>query len=162
MLDIAAFLTEHGISYDRFEHAPVFTCEQSRKLPPMPGASTKNLFLRDGNGKRHILIVVECEKRVDLKALRKLLHADKLSFASPERLKEFLGVDPGSATILGLICDSDHRVEVIIDQPIWDAPFIQCHPLVNTATVIMAHEGLARFLEATGHAFRVMEVPERT
>lgn len=162
MGDIEGFLTQNGIAFRRFDHAPVFTCaEAAALLPHVPGTHTKNLFLRDAKGKRHFLVVVGYEKNVDLKALRKVLDADKLSFASPERLKKYLGVDPGAASVLGLIADTEHAVEVLFDPAIWKAPALQCHPLVNTATLVIAHEGIEKFLEATGHTPHIEEVPER-
>jgi len=36
---------------------------------------------------------------------------------------------------------------------------VQAHPLVNTATMVVAHADLERFLAATGHAARVIDVP---
>lgn len=162
MPDIYTFLEEHRIPYQRFDHPAVFTCEESARLcPDMPGVHTKNLFLRDGKGKRNILVVVRCEKNVDLKALRKILEADKLSFASPERLKEFLGVEPGSVTLLGLIHDEENQVEVVFDKEILEADALQCHPLVNTASLVISHEGIEQFLKATEHAYRVVVVPGR-
>ena len=161
MQEIMTFLAEQGIDSERFDHAPVFTCEEAEKLPPMPGMPTKNLFLRDRKGRRHFLVVVPHDKAVDLKALCAVVDADKLSFASPERLKQYLGVEPGAATVLGLIADETHAVEVWFDTAIWEADALQCHPLVNTATLVISHLGLERFLQATGHEARVIEVPER-
>src|SRR3989339_1833630 len=104
MADIEAFLTDHGIPFQRFDHPAVFTCEQAERIaPPMPGTHTKNLFLRDRKGARHLLVVVGYEKNVDLKALTALIGVDKLSFASPERLKTYLGVEPGAVSLLGLV-----------------------------------------------------------
>ena len=160
-MEIGAFLTSHGITFDRFDHKAVFTCEESKDLPPMPGIRTKNLFLRDKNGKRAILVVVGDDKAVDLKALKAVIGSDKLSFASPERLKELLGVEPGSVTLLGLVHDTEHAVEVFLDRPVWEADCLQCHPLVNTATVILQHAGTEAFLAATGHEARVIDVPKR-
>lgn len=159
---IDAFLQSLGIAAQRYEHVAVFTVEESSKLPPMPGVGTKNLLLRDGKDARHFLVVVPHEKRVDLKALRTLLGADKLSFASPEQLRQYLGVEPGSATILGLVFDTQKHLEVCIDEDVWNAALVQCHPLVNTATIILPHDGLLAVLRATGHEARVLRVPERT
>lgn len=110
------------------------------------------------------------EKQVDIKALKKIFdvhppspsgcgRARKLSFASSDRLKRYLGVDPGAVTLLGLINDAAHAVEVVIDQAVWDAEAICCHPLVNTATLCIAHEGIEKFLQATGHTPMVIDVP---
>ena len=160
-MDIFAFLDRHGIAYQRFDHAAVFTCEQAKEIrtEPMPGKDTKNLFLRDEKGKRHFLVVVGHEKRADIKKMKEVLDVQKLSFGSPERLKDHLGVEPGSVTLLGLVNDPEHRVEVFIDQAVWDAEGVCCHPLVNTATLSISHAGIVRFLEATGHRVQVVDVP---
>lgn len=161
MKDIFAFLDQHGIAYEKHEHPAVFTCEEAEKLmPDLPGTGTKNLFLKDKKG-RMFLVVVSHEKQVDLKALGDAVNAKSIGFASAERLKTYLGVKPGSATLLGLLCDQDHKVELIIDEEMWKADALQCHPLVNTATLVISHEGIEKFLEATKHEPRVMEVPER-
>ena len=161
MADIYEFLQRHGIAYEKCEHPAVFTCEEAERLVPLlPGAHTKNLFVKDKKG-RPILVVVGYEKSVDLKALGKTLEAKDLSFASPEKLKEFLGVEPGSATVLGLLADEHNVVEVVIDEKIWNADGIQCHPLVNTATLVISHEGLETFLQATNHEAKIMDVPSR-
>ncbi|OGJ64602.1 hypothetical protein A3C37_02395 [Candidatus Peribacteria bacterium RIFCSPHIGHO2_02_FULL_53_20] len=158
---IEQFLQKHGIVFTRFDHPAVFTCEESAKLPAMPGASTKNLFLYDFRSDAHALVVVGHEKLVDLKALKVMLGWSKISFASPERLKKFLGVEPGSVTILGLVHDTEHAVAVYLDTSIAAAGSIQCHPLVNTATLVIDREGISRFLEATGHTAQHIQVPAR-
>ena len=159
---IEKFLHKHGIAFQRFDHPAVFTCEEAKKLPPMPGASTKNLFLYDSRTDAHALVVVGHNKNVDLKSLKTMLGWSKISFASPERLKKFLGVEPGSVTILGLVHDTDHQVAVYFDIAIAKAAALQCHPLVNTATLLIDREGIAHFLKATGHTCTVIAVPDRT
>lgn len=162
MPDIYSFLEQHGIHYEKFEHPAVFTCEEAERLcPPMPGAHTKNLFLRDRKGARHFLVTVGYDKQVDLKALTTVLEADKLSFASPERLMKYLGVEPGAATLLGLITDIGHVVEFFIEDVLWKADALLCHPLVNTATLVIPHVGIERFLDATGHRVHIIPVPAR-
>ena len=158
-MDICAFLRKHSIDFLRFDHPAVFTCEESAKLPKMPGADTKNLFLKAEKDERYFLVSVPHDKRVDLKALAPLLSERRLTFGSAERLKEYLGVDPGSVTILGLIHDKDHRVTFVIDERIWRADRIQSHPLTNTATLVIPIDGLKKFLSLTGHEARVMDVP---
>ena len=100
------------------------------------------------------------EKRVDLKALGVVLDT-KLSFGSPEDLKSLLGVEPGSVTLFGVLHDVDQTVDVIIDRDVWEAGALQCHPLVNTATLVIKTEDMERFFKATGHAFRMLEVPAK-
>jgi Ala-tRNA(Pro) deacylase len=161
-MDIYQFLADHDIEYERHDHPPVFTCEEAERLvPDMPAAKTKNLFLRDRKGRRHFLVVVGYEKAVSLKALTSLLGVSKLGFASPARLKRYLGVDPGSVSILGLVNDVDQAVEVIVDEGLWSADAFRCHPLVNTSTLAISRDDIQRFLEITGHPVRILDVPGR-
>jgi Ala-tRNA(Pro) deacylase len=162
MNDIYMFFAEHGIEYQRQDHPPVYTCEEGLRLvPPLRGAKTKNLFLRDRKGQRHFLVTVGYEKAVDLRALREILGVSKLGFASPQRLERYLGVDPGAVSLLAVVNDTNREVEVIVDEGLWAAEAFQCHPLVNTSTLVVSRDDLCRFLEITGHAVRVLDVPGR-
>ncbi len=160
MVDIYEFLDSINVSYERFDHTAVYTVSEAKRLSPkMEGASTKNLFLRDKKGIRHFLVVVPQDKTVDLKELSSILEASRLSFASPDRLKKYLGIDPGSVSLLALLNNSDKTVEVFVDKEIWQAEIILCHPLVNTSTLAVPRNGIKQFLENTGHTLRLVEVP---
>ena len=160
MKDLDAFLREHGIAAARHAHPPVMTVEESERLvPKLPGVKTKNLFLRDKKGARHFLVTVRHDVTVDLNALGATLGVGKLGFASPERLARHLGITPGSVSLLALVNDRDGAVEFVIDRVLWDASAVHAHPLTNDATMVVAHADLERFLAATGHAARVIDVP---
>jgi Ala-tRNA(Pro) deacylase len=156
-------LAAHGIDFRRVDHPPVYTCEQAHRLVPgLPGAETKNLFVCDGKGRRHFLVGVRPEARVDLKELGARLAVSGLRFASAQRLARCLGLEPGAVTLLAVISDPDTAVEVVIDEDLWREGAIQCHPLVNTSTLVLEKEALARFFTATGHEPLVMPVPVKT
>lgn len=162
MIDIYALLAELGIAYDRYDHVPVMTCEEAdAAVSERDAVHTKNLFLRDKRGRRHVLVVTTCEKSIDLKRLAAQLDADNLSFASPDRLSKYLGVSPGSVTVLGLINDRDHAVELVVDADVWASTAWRAHPLVNTATLVIAKPGVEKFLVRTGHAPRVLALADR-
>src|SRR5438094_10659696 len=159
-MDLTAFLAHHGIRLQRFAHPPVMTVEESERLvPKLSGAKTKNLFLRDKKGARHFLVTVPHDRPVDLNALGSALDAGRLGFASRERLAKHLGITPGSVSLLALVNDAAAAVEFVIDRALWDAPAVQAHPLVNDATMVIPRADLERFLAATGHAPRVLDVP---
>jgi Ala-tRNA(Pro) deacylase len=155
------FLHQHQIPYERFDHPAVFTVEESKRLSPeMEGGKTKNLFLRDKKGRHHILLTVHEDKRVDLKQVSDEIGSGRLSFCSAERLMQYLGVEPGSVSLLGLFHDREQQVEVYIDQDLWQEEALLCHPLVNTSTLRVLRPDLERFFAATGHAFQLVRVPE--
>jgi Ala-tRNA(Pro) deacylase len=159
-MNIDDFLREHGIAAARHEHVAVMTVEESEQLvPPLPGAKTKNLFLRDKKGARHFLVTVPAARTVDLGALGAVLATGRLGFASPERLHKQLAITPGSVSLLALVNDTARAVEFVLDRSLWEADAVHAHPLTNTATVILAHADLEVFLRATGHVPRVIDVP---
>ena len=152
-----ALLEQLSIPYERYDHAPVHTCDEAlAALPDQPGVQTKNIFLRDKRGRRHLLLVTSCETAVDIKRFAEETSAAHLSFASAERLDKYLGVEPGSVTVLGLMNDVGHGVELYVDADVWQAPYWRCHPLVNSSTLIIARADIERFLEHTGHTPRVL------
>lgn len=151
-----------AIRYQRCDHPAVFTAaEATQWVPPMPGAKAKNLFLADTRSARLFLVVVPYEKRVDLAALAATLKLRKLGFASADTMQQVLGVTPGAVSLLGVTHDREGRVELIVDRSIWEADALQCHPLINTATVSIGWEDLRRLLQDTGHQARVIDVPAR-
>ena len=159
-MDLYHFLDSHSIPYQRVDHPAVYTCEQAEQLvPPMPGTDTKNLLVRDKKGRRHFLVVVGYEKTVDLKALSLLLDVNGLSFASPERLMKYLCIEPGSVSLLAIVNDAECAVEVIVDEKVWQADVLKCHPLVNTSTLAIRRIDIEKILMITGHRWRVLSVP---
>ena len=159
-MDIYAFLTEHRIEYQRHDHPAVYTVEDVMRLvPDLPGARTKNLFICDNKGKRHFLVITDHQKRLDLKALAAVLGTRKVRFASPRRLKEYLGITPGSVSLIAIANDDNKAVEVIIDRDLWDSDSFRFHPLVNTSTLVMTKPNVKRLLVATGHRANIVDVP---
>ena len=130
-------------------------------VPKLPGAKTKNLFLRDKKARRHFLVSVRHDVAVDIDALGAMLGVSGVGFASAERLHRYLGVTPGSVSLLALVNDGAHAVEFVIDRSLWEADAVHAHPLVNTATMVISRADLERFLAATRHVPRVVDVPIR-
>ncbi len=160
---LLALLDELAISYERYDHAAVNTCEEADvAVPNVDAVQTKNLFLRDKRGRRHLLLVTSCAKPVDLKAFRDQVHADHLSFASAERLAKHLGVEPGSVTVLGLFVDTESAVELYVDKDVWETPRWRCHPMVNTATLVLTRDAIETFLARTGHRPTVLPLTPRS
>lgn len=160
--ELRALFDRLGLEYERHVHAPVFTCDEAdAAIPQSDAVQTKNLFLRDKRGRRHVLLVTTCAKAVDVKAFADTADADHFSFGSADRLVRHLGVEPGSVTIFGLINDTAHAVELFVDRDVWSTPRWRCHPLVNGETIVMDRGGIEQFLAYTGHVPRVVWVAAR-
>lgn len=157
--DLFAKLASLGLSTTTTDHAPVFTVEESQGLRgQIPGAHTKNLFLRD-NKRRFFLVCLEESAVVDLKRLRPLIDAKGgLSFGSPEALFDHLGVRPGSVSLFALLNDTAGAVTAVVDAALIDADIVNVHPLTNTRTTSIAPGDLLAFLHATGHDPLVLAV----
>ena len=156
--DLFAFLDRLAIPHKTATHPPLFTVEESQALRgTIPGGHTKNLFLKDKKDTVFLVVVGE-DARVDLKTLHHRLGAGRFSFGSAELMRELLGVEPGAVTAFGVINDTAHRVNVVLDAGLMANAVINCHPLVNTMTTSIAREDLLRFFEATGHTPRIEPV----
>ncbi len=158
--DLMGLLASLGIDTTTRDHAPLFTVEQSQALRgEIPGAHTKNLFLKDKKGALFLLTALE-DARIDLKRIHHAIGASsRVSFGSADLLMEVLGVQPGSVTTFGAINDTEGRVKIILDAGLMEHEIVNCHPLVNTATTSIGSADLIRFLEATGHQPEIIALP---
>jgi Ala-tRNA(Pro) deacylase len=142
-----------NISFVRHEHPPVFTVEEAEQhWEDIPGAHCKNIFLRNKKGNRHYLVILECSKKADLKVLENQLGESRLSFASPERLMRYLGLEAGAVSPFGLINDSNKEVRIVIDLDLKEEGRINFHPNVNTVTVGIEFKDFEKFLSWCGNS----------
>jgi Ala-tRNA(Pro) deacylase len=156
--EFLAFMDANGFAYRRIEHPAVFTCAEAElHRPDVPAVSTKNLFLCDKKARRFFLVVTACEKTVKLDALSAQLGVPHLRFGSEENLRRLLGVTRGAVTMMGLANDTEVQVELWIDAEIWQGDTFLSHPLVNTATLVLAKPELERFFTLTGHTVHFFE-----
>lgn len=158
--DLERIFAELAIPFVRHEHEAVFTCGAARALNiDIAGTPTKNLFLKDRKGRRHFLVVLRDDRRLDLKWLAAALDADGLSFASAERLARHLCSTPGSVSLLDILKDMDRAVELVLDETVWTADAIQCHPYTNTATLVLALDDIRCLLSSFGREARILTMP---
>ncbi len=152
-------LGELGIPFVRHEHPPVATVEEAERYwTGLRATHCKNLFLRNKKGNRHFLVIAPVHKAVDLRGLNRALGQDRLSFGSPERLKRFLGVEPGSVSPFGLINDPGGEVHVVLDEELKSSLALGFHPNTNTATLEISRDDFERFLSRSGRKVRYLRL----
>lgn len=155
--DLFALLDELGIAHQTKDHKPVFTVEESAEIKAdMPGAHTKNLFLKDKGG-NFFLICAESQAQIKVNKLHPHLGCKRLSFGKAEYLMEHLGVAPGSVCLFSVMNDKDANVRLIIDKTLADADIVNFHPLLNDATTAISSEDMIKFAKATGHDPVIMD-----
>ena len=152
MKDIYKILDDLAIDYKKYEHPPIMTVEEGvRYRQDAEGLLIKNIFLRNKRGQRHYLVVIPQTKEVDLVKVRECVQDSKLGFAQEEYLKKYLGLTPGSVSLLGLVNDEERHVQVVIDNEVWQSDLICVHPNINTATLEIRREDLQKFLDFCGN-----------
>ncbi|MFT4934243.1 MAG: Ala-tRNA(Pro) deacylase [Pseudoalteromonas distincta] len=148
--DLLAFLDAHDIAHRTVDHPAVFRVGEGEEIKAgLPGAHTKNLFLKDAKDRLWLISAAD-RTVIDLKRLPPVIGSARLSFGREELMVETLGVTPGSVTALGLINDVDRKVTFVLDYALAQAAIVNFHPLTNTATTVLDQAGFRSFLAALG------------
>ena len=149
--DLFALFDAHGIAHETVRHEAVFRVGEGddKAIPRLPGAHTKNLFLKDAKGQLW-LVSARDRAAIDLKRLPERIGSARLSFGSAERMIEALGVTPGSVTAFALVNDTSRAVRFVLDRGLWEADAVNFHPLTNRATTRVTQAGFRAFLAALG------------
>ena len=148
--EFLAFLDSIGVAHDTIDHPAVFRVGEGEDVKAqIPGAHTKNLFLKDAKD-RLWLISAEDKAVIDLKRLHHVIGSARLSFGNAALMEEALGVTPGSVTAFALVNDPRRRVTFVLDRALAEAERVNFHPLVNTGTTGVSREGFRAFLKAVG------------
>ena len=158
--DVLAALGALGIPYELLEHAPVHTMEDCKAAEEaLGGVMPKNLFLTPRNHASHHLLIARAEAPFRTSRISRQLGVSRLSFATAEDLEQLLGVQPGSASVLGLLNDTEHRVTLVLDRAVAESRWFGCHPCRNTSSLRLRTEDvLEKFLPHTGHVPLVVEL----
>lgn len=152
-----SFFQEHNLSYEYFEHPPIFTVEQGEELKQsLPGLQTKNLFLTDKRG-QYRLICVESSKRLQINQFRKLVGAKDMTFATAEEMQELLHLTPGSVSIFGLI-HKPENLTLYLDKDLREAELVGRHPNRNDATIVISHETLVHYLDIVWYPANIIDI----
>lgn len=155
---LLARLDALGIAYTLHRHEAVYTVAESEAVDAaISGTHCRNLFLRDKK-KNNFLVSLQNATQVDMKKLAPVIGADRLSFASPARLWEYLGVRPGSVCPYCITNDTHQAVTMILDASMMDHERLNFHPLINTMTISVKPADVVRFIESTGHTPHIINL----
>lgn len=150
--ELLSLLKKLNIETKTFRHDALHTVEQSQVLRgEIPGGHCKSLFLKDKKN-NFILVVMEEDRQLDMKVLFKSDHLNvgRLSFASPDRMVDMLGVTPGSVTPFCLINVTHKDLIIVLDKKMLEHDYLNYHPLHNEATTTIHRQDLLKFIDHFG------------
>lgn len=139
------FLDKLGIQYQRIDHEAAMTMEACEEIDHALGDNTticKNLFLCNRQETDFYLLLMPGDKSFKTKDLSAQIHSARLSFAKPEYMEKYLDITPGSVSVLGLMNDSEKKVQLLIDEDVMKEPYFGCHPCINTSSLKFTTEDL--------------------
>ena len=159
---VFAALDSLGIPYIRFEHDATATMEDCAAVgKALEGTICKNLFLCNRQQTEFYLLCMPGDKPFKTKYLSAQIGSARLSFAPEDKLWELLRCTPGSATILGLMNDTEHRVHLLIDRPVYEAEYLSCHPCICTSSLkLKTSDVLTKLLPHTCHTPQIVDLPD--
>ncbi len=154
------FLDNLGIEYKRTDHEPANNMEACNEIDAVLGVLIcKNLFLCNRQKTNFYLLMMPGDKRFKTKELSSQINSARLSFAEPEDMLKYLDIEPGAVSIVGLMNDKDHNVQLLIDEDVLKGEYLGCHPCVCTSSLKMrTADVIERFLPATGHKYKTVRL----
>ena len=153
-----ALLDSLGIAFDRIDHEPAMTMEACAAVDAaLGGAICKNLLLCNRQCTAFYLLMLPGDKVFKTKELSAQIGSSRLSFADAEYMEKYLDITPGSVSVLGLMNDHEHHVQLLIDEDVLKGEFFGCHPCINTSSLLMkTTDVLQKLIPALGHAPRMV------
>ncbi len=166
---VTTYLTQHEIPFELYNHPEGKTIEEAKRWWRDDGSvHCKNIFMRNHKGNQHYLICFHCDHDLRIHDLEQRLKArlqaqgkpscGKLSFASPERMQKYLGLEPGSVSPFGLINDEAHHVLLFLDAALQQAETLSFHPNDCRGTVVIRRQDFERYLQSVGNTYEYMEL----
>ena len=149
-----------GVGYQRIDHEPVMTMEACAEIDRVLDATIcKNLLLCNRQSTRFYLLMLPGEKSFKASVFSKQIGSSRLSFADPKYMEEYLDITPGSVSVMGLMNDHDHHVELIMDEDILKGEYIGFHPCINTSSLrLRTADLLEKIIPAMGHEPRFVTI----
>ncbi len=154
------FLDSLGIEYYRTDHEMANTMEACNEIDKVLDVIIcKNLFLCNRQKTNFYLLMMPGDKKFKTKELSAQINSARLSFAEPEDMLKHLDIEPGAVSIMGLMNDKEHAVQLLIDEDVLKGEELGCHPCVCTSSLKMkTADVIEKFLPATEHDYKTVHL----
>lgn len=151
-----------GVFYQRIDHEAAMTMEACAAIDAVLDATIcKNLLLCNRQCTAFYLLMLPGGKVFKTSVLSKQIGSSRLSFAPAEYMEKYLDITPGSVSVLGLMNDTEHHVQLLMDGDVLKGEYFGCHPCINTSSLRLATRDLVeKILPAMDHVPRIVSLPE--
>ena len=148
-----------GIEYERVDHEAAETMEACAEIDQLlaPAVICKNLFLCNAQKTKFYLLAIRGDKKFKTKEISHQINSSRLSFAAPDFMEKYLDITPGSVSVLGLMNDTEHHVQLLVDEDVLKEEYFGCHPCINTSSLrLKTKDVFGTFTEAIHHDYMVV------
>ena len=154
-------LDQLGVAYQRIDHEAAMTMEACAEIDKVLDATIcKNLLLCNRQNTAFYLLMIPGDKVFKTSVLSKEIGSSRLSFAKPEFMEKYLDITPGSVSVLGLMNDHDHHVQLLMDEDVLKGEYFGCHPCINTSSLrIRTSDLMEKIIPAMDHPARIVTLP---
>ena len=154
-------LDKLGVEYQRIDHEAAMTMEACVEIDKVLDATIcKNLLLCNRQNTAFYLLMIPGDKVFKTSVLSKEIGSSRLSFAKPEYMEEYLDITPGSVSVLGLMNDHGHHVQLLMDEDVLKGEYFGCHPCINTSSLrIRTSDLMEKIIPAMDHPARIVTLP---
>ena len=142
-----------GIKYERVDNDTVETMDECVEISARLGAEIRKTIVVCNRQKTEFyLVILPANKRFDYKLFAAMMRTARVSFASAEDMEKVIGLTPGEASVMGILNDSEGKVQVVIDKAVADDEWFACNPGANTTHIRFKTKQLINnFLPAEKH-----------
>lgn len=149
-----------GVDYQRIDHEPAMTMEACAEIDRVLDATIcKNLLLCNRQCTSFYLLMMPGEKSFKTSEFSKQIGSSRLSFADPKYMEEYLDITPGSVSVMGLMNDHDHHVQLLIDEDVLKGEYIGFHPCINTSSLrLKTRDLMEKIIPAMAHEPRIVTI----
>ena len=154
------YLDALHIPYQRTDHDRADNMEACNEIDAVLGVVIcKNLFLCNRQKTRFYLLMMPGDKKFKTKELSSQIGSARLSFADADAMLEYLDIEPGAVSIMGLMNDKNNAVQLLIDEDVLEGEYIGCHPCVCTSSLkIRTSDIVEKYLPAAQHEYRTVHL----
>lgn len=153
------FLESTGAKYEWLAHGLKFAVsEYDEVCKALEINIIRNIFLENKKGQLYLLMI-EANKKFVTKEVSHKVGSSRLQFASAEKLMDAMQTEPGGVSNLGLIFDTDNRVQLVVDKDLLDAPYMGMVPASRTKSLrMLPSDWLVKVVPAMHHDPIIIEI----